>query len=73
VDYCADNGIIFVAYFPLRADGGPTAAEIAKRHASTPAQIALAWLPQRSPTMLPIPVTLSREHVRRTWSPPRSR
>jgi pyridoxine 4-dehydrogenase len=64
VDYCADNGIIFVAYFPLRADGGPTAAEIAKRHASTPAQIALAWLLQRSPTMLPIPGTLSREHLR---------
>ena len=63
VDYCADNDIIFVAYFPLRADGGPAAAEIAKRHASTPAQIALAWLLKRSPTTLPIPGTLSREHL----------
>jgi aryl-alcohol dehydrogenase-like predicted oxidoreductase len=64
VDYCADNDIVFVPYFPLRADGGPAAAEIAKRYASTPAQIALAWLLQRSPTTLPIPGTLSREHLR---------
>jgi pyridoxine 4-dehydrogenase len=64
VDYCADNDIVFVPYFPLRADGGPAVAEIAKRHASTPAQIALAWLLQRSPTMLAIPGTLSREHLR---------
>jgi pyridoxine 4-dehydrogenase len=64
VQYCADNDIVFVAYFPLRADGGPAAAEIAERHASTPAQIALAWLLQRSPTTLPIPGSLSRGHVR---------
>jgi pyridoxine 4-dehydrogenase len=64
VDYCSDNDIVFVPYFPLRADGGPAAAEIAERHDSTPAQIALAWLLQRSPTTLPIPGTLSREHLR---------
>jgi pyridoxine 4-dehydrogenase len=64
VDYCADNGIIFVAYFPLRAEGGPAATEIAKRHDATPAQIALAWLLRRSPTTLPIPGTLSGEHVK---------
>jgi pyridoxine 4-dehydrogenase len=64
VDYCADNDIAFVAYFPLRGGGGPAAAEIAKRHNSTPAQIALAWLLRRSPTTLPIPGTLSREHLR---------
>jgi pyridoxine 4-dehydrogenase len=64
VDYCADNDIVFVPYFPLRADGGPAAAEIARRHAATPAQIALAWLLRRSPTTLPIPGTLSREHLK---------
>jgi aryl-alcohol dehydrogenase-like predicted oxidoreductase len=64
VDYCADNDIAFVPYFPLRADGGGAAAEIARRHGSTPAQIALAWLLRRSPTTVPIPGTLSREHVR---------
>ena len=70
VDYCADNGIVFVPYFPLRGGGGPAAAEIAKRHASTLAQIALAWLLQRSPTTLPIPGTLSREHLRENLAAP---
>ena len=64
VDYCAANDVVFVPYFPLRADGGPVTAEIAGRHGATPAQIALAWLLRRSPAMLPIPGTLSREHLR---------
>ena len=63
VDYCTDNGIVFVPYFPLRAEGPPAVAEIAQRHAATPAQIAIAWLLRRSPVMLPIPGTLSLEHV----------
>jgi len=64
VDYCAGNGIVFVPYFPLRAGVGSTAAEIAERHGATPAQIALAWLLRRSPTTLPIPGTLSIEHLK---------
>jgi pyridoxine 4-dehydrogenase len=64
VDYCADNGIVFVPYFPLRAEGPPAVAEIAERIGAMPAQIALAWLLRRSPTTLPIPGTLSLEHVR---------
>jgi pyridoxine 4-dehydrogenase len=63
VDYCADNGIVFVPYFPLRAGVG-NATEIAERHGATPAQVALAWLLRRSPTTLPIPGTLSIEHLR---------
>jgi len=64
VDYCADNDIVFVPYFPLRADAGPAVAEIAKPHGATPQQIALAWLLRRSPATLPIPGTLSPEHLR---------
>jgi pyridoxine 4-dehydrogenase len=64
VDYCTANGIVFVPYFPLRAGGGSAAAEVAARHGATPAQIALAWLLRRSPSMLPIPGTLSLEHLR---------
>ena len=64
VDYCAREGIVFVPYFPLRGEGGPALVEIAERHAATPAQIALAWLLRRSPVMLPIPGTLSVEHVK---------
>jgi pyridoxine 4-dehydrogenase len=64
VDYCAGEGIVFVPYFPLRGDGGSPLVEIAERHGATRAQIALAWLLRRSPVMLPIPGTLSLDHLR---------
>jgi pyridoxine 4-dehydrogenase len=64
VDYCAGEGIVFVPYFPLRGDGGRSLAEIAERHGATPPQIALAWLLRRSPMMLPIPGTLSLDHLK---------
>jgi pyridoxine 4-dehydrogenase len=64
VDYCAAVGIVFVPYFPLRGDGGRSLAEIAQQHGATPAQITLAWLLRRSPTMLPIPGTLSLDHLK---------
>jgi aryl-alcohol dehydrogenase-like predicted oxidoreductase len=64
VDYCAEEGIVFVAYFPLRFDAGPPLSDIADRHGATPVQIALAWLLRRSPVMLPIPGTLSLEHLK---------
>jgi pyridoxine 4-dehydrogenase len=64
VDYCAGEGIVFVPYFPLRLDAGPALAEIAERHGATPVQIVLTWLLRRSPVTLPIPGTLSREHLK---------
>jgi pyridoxine 4-dehydrogenase len=64
VDYCAREGLVFLPYFPLHGDGRSALAEVADRHGATPAQIALAWLLRRSPTMLPIPGTRSVEHVR---------
>jgi pyridoxine 4-dehydrogenase len=64
VDYCAREGIVFVPYFPLRGVGGRALVEIADRHGATEAQIALAWLLKRSPTTLPIPGTLSVEHLK---------
>jgi aryl-alcohol dehydrogenase-like predicted oxidoreductase len=64
VDYCAEQDIVFVPYFPLRGDSGPVLNEIAESHGATSSQITLAWLLKRSPTMLPIPGTLSSEHLR---------
>jgi aryl-alcohol dehydrogenase-like predicted oxidoreductase len=64
VDYCEENGIVFVPYYPLRGGGPAALEEIAERHDATTAQIALAWLLRRSPVMLPIPGTLSIEHLR---------
>ncbi len=63
VDFCADNGIVFVPYYPLHG-GGSVAAEIAARHGATAEQVALAWLLRRSPATLPIPGTLSLDHLR---------
>jgi pyridoxine 4-dehydrogenase len=66
VDHCERNGIAFIPWFPLGA--GKVAGEIlnrvAKAHHSTPLQVALAWLLQRSPIMLPIPGTSSVEHLK---------
>ena len=64
VDYCAGDDLMFIPFFPLRGDGGRALAEIAARHGATPQQITLAWLLRRSPTMLPIPGTLSLEHLK---------
>jgi aryl-alcohol dehydrogenase-like predicted oxidoreductase len=64
VDYCAEQDIVFVPYFPLRGDSGPVLNEIAESHGATSSQITLAWLLKRSPMMLPIPGTLSSEHLR---------
>jgi aryl-alcohol dehydrogenase-like predicted oxidoreductase len=64
VDHCEREGIVFVPFYPLRGGGGRVLAEIAERHGATPTQIALAWLLKRSPAMLPIPGTLSLEHLK---------
>jgi pyridoxine 4-dehydrogenase len=64
VDYCAAEGIVFVPFYPLHGETPPVLDEIAAQHGATPSQITLAWLLKRSPVMLPIPGTLSLEHLR---------
>ena len=64
VDHCEQNGIVFVPYYPLKGGAAPALAEVARAHSATESQIALAWLLHRSPAMLPIPGTLSIEHLR---------
>ena len=63
VDYCAGEDIAFLPFYPLHGDGGGALADIARRHGATVRQITLAWLLRRSPAMLPIPGTLSLEHL----------
>ena len=55
---------MFVPYFPLKGGGGRALDEIAAQHGATAAQIRLAWLLRRSPATLPIPGTLSLEHLK---------
>ena len=64
VDFCEREGIAFVPYFPLRGDGGPDLAAAAERLGVSANAAKLAWLLGRSPTILPIPGTLSVEHLR---------
>src|ERR1700704_1169588 len=65
VDYCERNAIAFIPWFPLGAGrvAGDVLERIARDHQVKPIQVALAWLLQRSPTMLPIPGTSSVEHL----------
>jgi aryl-alcohol dehydrogenase-like predicted oxidoreductase len=64
VDHCTREGIVFVPFYPLKGGTAPAVAEIAARRGATERQIALAWLLKRSPLMLPIPGTLSLDHVK---------
>jgi aryl-alcohol dehydrogenase-like predicted oxidoreductase len=65
VSYCQRNGIVFIPWYPLAAGAvaGEALHRIARAHGASPTQIALAWLLQRSPLMLPIPGTSSMEHL----------
>ncbi len=64
IDFCEREQIAFVPYYPLRGDGGPGLAAAAERLGVTENAIKLAWLVRRSPVVLPIPGTLSIEHLR---------
>ena len=64
VEFCERERIPFVSYFPLRGGGGPGVAAAAARLGVTENAVKLAWLLRRSPVVLPIPGTLSIEHLR---------
>ena len=65
--YCAANGIGFIPWFPLAAgkltEPGGSVDRIAKAHRATVGQVALAWLLQHSPVILPIPGTIQVAHL----------
>jgi aryl-alcohol dehydrogenase-like predicted oxidoreductase len=67
LEACEDAGVGFIAYSPLNKGryGSLTSEldEVAANHDATRQQVALAWLLQRSPVVLPIPGTLNLEHL----------
>jgi pyridoxine 4-dehydrogenase len=69
VDYCTEHGVVFIPWFPLGGMAGGAGkveaklADLAKKYNATPQQLALAWLLKRSPVIVPIPGTLSAEHL----------
>jgi len=66
VDYCEQEGLAFIPWFPLSAgrmdETGPL-AQVARRKGATVHQVALAWLLARSPATLVIPGTSSVAHL----------
>jgi aryl-alcohol dehydrogenase-like predicted oxidoreductase len=67
LDHATEHGIAFIPWFPiatgdLARPDSPVAA-IARELDATPSQVALAWLLQKSPVILPIPGTKSVEHL----------
>ena len=66
LDYCEKNNIGFLPWAPVggnRGLGGGAAEAVAKAHNVSIYQVALAWLLQRSPVMLPIPGTQNLKHL----------
>jgi len=69
--WCEKRRIGFLPWYPmaagkiLKADHPSldSLVRIARRHSATPAQLALAWLLQKSPVMIPIPGTSRVAHL----------
>jgi len=68
LEYATSENIAFIPWFPiatgdLAAPDSPV-ADIARELDASPSQVALAWLLQVSPVVLPIPGTKSVDHLR---------
>jgi pyridoxine 4-dehydrogenase len=67
LDYCTQQGIGFIPWFPLASGNLATAGSvldgIARKYHAAPSQVALAWILKRSPVMLPIPGTSKVAHL----------
>jgi pyridoxine 4-dehydrogenase len=72
LEFCRERGLAFVPFFPLGSAFGeghgriadrPTVRQVASKHGSTPAQVALAWLLTLAPNVLLIPGTSSLKHL----------
>ena len=71
VDYCQEEKIAFIPWYPLGAGLRVKNAKameakieaVAKKLGATKMQVALAWILRRSPVMLPIPGTSKVAHL----------
>jgi aryl-alcohol dehydrogenase-like predicted oxidoreductase len=66
LDICTTQGIAFMPYAPMLVGNHKAVAvleQIAASHGAIEQQVALAWLLQRSPVMLPIPGTSQLAHA----------
>jgi pyridoxine 4-dehydrogenase len=67
LEYCEQQGLGFIPWFPLAAGqlagARSTVSRVAAQLKATPSQVALAWLLARSPVILPIPGTSRVKHL----------
>jgi pyridoxine 4-dehydrogenase len=66
LEYCEAHSMVFIPWTPLLRGKLPESSaltQMAARYGATPHQLALRWLLKRSPLMLPIPGTLSIQHL----------
>lgn len=65
LEHCANCGIAFMPWAPLgqNREANTALESAATELGATPHQVALAWLLQRSPVVLPIPGTSSVQHL----------
>jgi len=67
IDYCEKENLGFLPWFPVGGGrgirSGAALDAVAKANNATVYQVALAWLLQRSPAMLPIPGTSNIKHL----------
>jgi diketogulonate reductase-like aldo/keto reductase len=69
IEYCQQNDILVTAYSPLKFRSirvNKTLGEVAKAHAATPFQIALAWLIAQ-PRVITIPMSFNPAHIKENF------
>lgn len=65
VDYCEKENLVFIPFFPLHFQiPNSISNQLQEKYHATETQLALAWLLKRSSVMLPIPGSLSEEHLK---------
>ncbi len=69
IEYCQQNDILVTAYSPVKFRSirvNRVLGEVAKVHAATPFQIALAWLVSQ-PRVITIPMSFNPTHIRENF------
>ena len=69
IEYCQQNDILVTAYSPVKFRSirvNRILGEVAKAHAATPFQIALAWLIAQ-PRVITIPMSFNPAHIRENF------
>ncbi len=65
LDYCEREHIPFIAFFPLQftISDKEKLLQLQKKYNASPEQLSIAWLLKRSRVILPIPGSLSPQHL----------